>query len=497
MSVYLGIDIGTSSMKAVLIREDGGMAGEAHRAYDLIKPEQNMAEQDIEQLWNAVAEALKELSDTYPVEAGQIKGIGFSGQMHGLVALDQEGRPVRHAIIWADQRSAESIRHIYQEIPEEEYSRCVGNRLSTGVLVSSLVWVKEHEPETYRKIRHVVLPKDYIRYRMTGELGTDLSDASSTLIFQTAEMDWAYSFMDRLGLDRSLFPAVHASSEVAGQTTAACSRQTGLKEGIPVVYGGGDTIVQAVGNGLFTPGRLIANIGTASQLVTVSEQPVCDKGYRTNTFNYAENGLWLLMGANLSGGIALKWLKNNILREQSYEAMDALAESVPAGSHGCFFLPYLSGERTPWNDPDARGIFFGLGLKTGRPEMIRSVMEGIIYNQKLSLEIFGDIGISFREVIASGGGARGKVFRQMEADMFHCPVRTNKVNEQGCIGAAILAAVGCGDFPSLKDAGMQMVHLSDNVIEPDPENEKIYEEKFSVFRELYPINSDLMHRSVE
>lgn len=497
MRYYLGIDLGTSSVKSLLMDIDGNMIGVAQRGYDIIKPEQTWAQQDMQSLWSAVCETLREITGKYAGCMKELDGISFSGQMHGLVPLGRDGVPVREAIIWADQRSTDAIREIYGIIPEEEYRNVTLNLISTGFLISSLIWMRRHEPANFEKTAHVLLPKDYIRFRMTGELCTDLSDAASTLVFDTVHMDWAWELIDRLGLDRSLFVPCLEACAPAGRITADCAAQTGLPEGTRVICGGGDTIVQAIGNGVTRPGTMISNIGTSSQIVTIADEPLYDRSFRTNTFNYAKKGQWLIMGANLSGGVSLKWLKNNVIGAEDYEVMDELALKAEPGSGGLLFLPYLSGERTPWNDPDARGIYFGLSLKHAQPELVRSTMEGIIFNQKSSLEIFSEMGISCDQVIASGGGARGPVFRQLEADMFDCEVRTNSINEQGCIGAAIIAAVGCGSFDDYAQACSHIVHLSDEVVEPDPKRHLFYEERYSVFKELYPVTRDLMHRNTK
>lgn len=494
MRYLLGIDIGTSSAKSLIIGEDGTPVGTAQRSYDIIKEKEQYAEQDMEQLWQAAADTVSELVSRYPEASRNIAGIGFSGQMHGLVMVDRNGRPVRPAIIWADQRSQASINEIHRTIPAEEYQSVSLNALSTGFLVSSLVWVRDHEPENYRRAVKVMLPKDYIRFRMTGEFGTDHSDASSTAIFDTVHENWAWDLIDRLGLDRSLFVESHGSVDPAGAVTRACAERTGLLEGIPVVYGGGDTIVQAVGNGLASPGTLISNIGTASQLLLVTDQALHDPAYRTNTFCYAEENKWLLMGANISGGIALKWFRNSMIPEASYEDLTSEALTAAPGSDGILFLPYLSGERTPWNDPQAKGIFWGLDLRTTRADMIRAVMEGIIYSQRASLEIFRGMGIEYTDVIASGGGARGTLFRQLMADMFDSEVRTSLVKEQGCTGAAMLAGIGAGVYHDIQEASRRVVHFSDEVTEPISQNVTYYADRYQLFCQLYPANRPLFHR---
>ena len=267
--------------------------------------------------------------------------------------------------------------------------------------------------------------------------------------------------------------------------------ETGLKEGIKIAYGGGDTLMQGVGNGIIRPGVLAANIGTSCQISGGFNEPLYDEKFRTNTFCHVKEDLWMLMGAHLSGGVALKWLMNNILEMGSYDEMTSLAASVPAGSEGLVFLPYLSGERTPYNDPNAKGIYFGMTLKHERAHMIRSTMEGIVFGLRTSIEIFKDLGIEYHKIIASGGGARGKLFLEMQADIFDCEIYTNQGNEQACIGAAITAAIAAGEFGNYEEACDKLVHMKDTIVTPNHENQKYYEEQFAIFRELYGHNADL------
>ena len=267
--------------------------------------------------------------------------------------------------------------------------------------------------------------------------------------------------------------------------------ETGLKEGIKIAYGGGDTLMQGVGNGIIRPGVLAANIGTSCQISGGFNEPLYDEKFRTNTFCHVKEDLWMLMGAHLSGGVALKWLMNNILEMGSYDEMTSLAATVPAGSEGLVFLPYLSGERTPYNDPNAKGIYFGMTLKHERAHMIRSTMEGLAFGLRTSIEIFKDLGIEYHKIIASGGGARGKLFLEMQADIFDCEIYTNQGNEQACIGAAITAAIAAGEFGNYEEACDKLVHMKDTIVTPNHENQKYYEEQFAIFRELYGHNADL------
>ncbi len=491
MRCFMGIDLGTSSVKALIVDERGGILGSAQRDYDIRKERIEYAEQDIDLLWAATREVISGALASSDVPAGDIAGIGYSGQMHGLVMVDAQGRPIRDAIIWADQRSAGAIEDIYKVIPREEYLGVSLNALSTGFLISSLIWVKEHEPENFKRIAKVMLPKDYIRFRMCGEYGTDPSDASSTAIYDTGRRDWAWEFIDRLELPRDIFPPCHESFEVAGAVTAECAEAAGLKAGTPIVYGGGDTPVQAVGNGLIGPGMLTANIGTACQLSAILDHPGHDAQYRTNTFCHIPANTWMLMGAHLSGGVALKWLRDQVFYMKNYDEMTAVAAEAPAGCEGLLFLPYLSGERTPCNDPNAKGVWLGLTLRHGRAHMIRSAMEGIVLGMRNSLSIFEGLGVKAERIVASGGGARSRLFKQIQADVFGREIYTNAGNEQGCTGAALIAAVGVGAFPGFKEACESMVRYSPEVVEPDMRNHALYEERFGAFKQIYDHNRDL------
>ena len=481
MRYFIGIDLGTSSVKSLLMSETGDVIGIAQREYDILKANTSWAEQDMDSLWLKTCETLQELTGKFK---HNIAGIGYSGQMHGLVMLDKDNHPIRRAIIWADQRSGNEIEFISRVIPD--YRNITFNSLSTGFLAASLIWVREHEPDNYSKIAHVMLPKDYIRFKMSGELGTDLSDASGTGIFDMQRRNWSTEMIRELELDPKIFVSVHDSCEIAGQVNKECSDLTGLPEGVNLVYGGGDTLVQTIGNGVTDLTKsLISNIGTASQLLCPVNQPLHDKEFRTNTFCHVVKNQWLLMGANLNGGVALKWLKN-ILEAPDYNYMTDLALQSEPGAKNLLFLPYLNGERTPYNDPEARGVFLGLSLVHSRKELIRSVMEGIIFSQRETLEIFSQIGLKFSRVIASGGGAKSEAFKSIIASTLKCEVLTNSITEQGCIGAAILAAVGTGTFSSIHEACNTIVKFDERVTYPDKDLTKRYDELFARFHRIYP-----------
>ncbi|MCI8591797.1 MAG: xylulokinase [Lachnospiraceae bacterium] len=494
MRYFMGVDLGTSSVKAVLMGEDGRITGLSQREYGMDKPRATYAEQDMEVLWRAVREALCELTGRCREHLGNLCGVGFSGQMHGLVMTDREGSPVRKAIIWADQRSEEAVASLYRQIPEEQYRQITLNALGTGFLIASLLWVRKEEPRNFERAYRVMLPKDYIRFKMCGEWGTDMTDASGTGVFDTAHRNWAWEIIDRLSISRELFVPCFESGELVGKCTRQSFAETGVPEGTPIVCGGGDTLMQAVGNGIMEPGILVSNVGTASQVACAVDAPLCDPLYRINTFCHVREGVWMMVGANLSGGVSLQWLKQNILHMDTFDEMAALASQSPAGSGGLLFLPYLNGERTPWNDPEARGIYFGLNLNHTRADMIRSTMEGIVFNQKCSLEILQDRGLSFSRIISSGGGARSRLFREILADVFGKEICRSLVKEQAAVGAAVTAAVGVGVYRDFSEACRCITRLDRDVVEPDPVRVRRYEEQFQQFKALYPANRRLFCR---
>lgn len=491
MEYYVGIDLGTSSVRAVAVDTQGNAAAAGQCEYDIRKPELNRAEQDMEQLWEATIDAIKLMLAEKPEIRSEIKGIGFSGQMHGLVMVDREGRPIGNAIIWADQRTGEQIAKIYETVPEEEFGRVFCNRLSAGFLLPSLLWVREHEPQKYEKIYKVMSPKDYIRYRICGEMGTDASDASGTGMWDMKNRTWAYAILEKLGIPSEFLVESRESYEEAGRVTQECAQLTGLPKGAFVAFGGGDSLMMELGNGMIRKGLMASTIGTACHLTCALEAPLYDPKLRTNTWCHGGENLWSIMGAHLSGGVALKWLKNNILGAESFDAMTAEAEKIPAGSEGLLFLPYLNGERTPHNDPDAKAVYLGMTLKHDRAHLIRSTMEGIVYSMKESYSIFQSLDIKGDRIIAAGGGARSQLFRQIQADMYDCPIYVNQGKEQASIGAAMTAAVGSGRFRDYEEACGAMVHLSPEATEPIAGNVKIYNEEFLRFKEIYIANKKL------
>lgn len=493
MKYYLGIDVGTSSTKALLMGADGIIVGTSQKKYNIFHPCEGYDEQEINELWDAACYTLRDLAARFPMEMRLVDGVGYSGQMHGLVMLDADGKPIRNCIIWSDLRSIDTINDIYDTISPEEFNAVTLNRLSTGYLVSSLVWVRDHEPDNFARMKTLLLPKDYVRYRMTGKIGTDMTDASSTVIFDTAKRDWAWDFIDRLNLPRSIFPACHEAYEIAGEITSEAAELTGLRSGTPAVYGGGDTLMHEVGTCMIDESQpWVVNIGTSCQVSCAMQHAGYDKDYRTNTFCHVKEDLWMLMSVNLCGGSAMKWISQQVYPGMDFVRQGALADTVGAGSDGLIFLPYLSGSRSPDVDPKARGMFMGLTMQHGQAHIVRSIMEGVIYSLRNCFETLKDIVHKEPDrLIASGGGARSDLLLQIEADMFNKPIYTTVEAEQSCIGAALTAAVGTGFFPSYEAACKQVVRFNDRVVEPIPRNVDVYNEYFEIYRLLYRQNKPL------
>ncbi len=487
----MGIDLGTSSVKTVIMDLEGNIAGLGQEDYDVQTPYPGYAEQDIELLWEAAARTVRQAIIHANIDPNGIKSIGLSGQMHGLVLLDRQLKPVRPAIIWADQRTKLQIDEIYSMVGMDELRRTTLNSLSTGFFICSLLWVRDHEPENYKKTYKAVLPKDYIRYRLCGELATDVTDASSTLAFDTAKRTWAFDIIEKIGIHRSLFPEHGEAYQSAGRVTGECSEKTDLRTGTTVVYGGGDSLMHSVGNGIIKPGVISVNIGTAGQLSSAVNAPIYDREFRTNTFCHVKEDLWIIFGGHLNGGIVLKWLRDRYFPHMSYKEFDSAADGIPAGSEGALFLPYLSGERTPYHDPNAKGILFGMTLRHGYGHMIRAVMEGVILSLRLSLEIFKELDIPIRQVVASGGGAKSDVWLRMQADIFNTEIHTVSGREEACTGAAIAAGVGAGIYGSFEEACSVIVKYNSSITVPKPENVKIYDEAFEKYKALYLNNKSL------
>lgn len=496
MSVILGIDLGTQSIKAALTDTELGILASAGNEYPVLMPKPGYAEQNPEVWWKGCKRVLEVLREAEPDAFRRVSAIGITGQMHGLVTLKEDLKPAYPAIIWLDQRTKDQIRQIYDTMGSEVLAEHIQNRISPGFALPSLLWLSEEEPEIYKSVRYVLCPKDYIRLRLTGEIGCEPTDASGTCMYDIREGGWYTTCLEALGLNPDLLPPCSAPMDIAGTVTEEAHRETGLASGIPVIYGCSDESALLLGNGLCAEGTIVANIGTGATVSAFSRTDRYDPQLRTHTFCNTLDS-YAVFGAMLGGGINMRWLRDSILAGYNYEELSNLAASVPSGSEGVIFLPYTGGERTPHMDPSATGMFFGLRLGHDRSHLVRAVMEGICFAMRDCLDILESLGIPGDAVTASGGGARSSVWMQMMADILKRDVRVTAVLEQASLGVSILAAAASGDFSSVQEGCSSLVYYDGPVYSPQPEAVKLCDELYSIYRELYSVNAPIMHRALE
>jgi xylulokinase len=493
MSYLMGIDVGTQSVRAMIVEAEGKSSVLTMESYDISIPKPGFAEQNPDLWYAKTARAVRRILDSWGLAPEEITAVGFSGQMHGLVCVDEKGRPIRDAILWLDQRAGEDIAKIYDLCGSDFVTRQVQNRISAGFLIASLYWLSLHEPQTYCRIHKVMTPKDYVRYRLTGRIAVDYSDAAGTAAFDNLKQEWARPLIEKLGLNFGLFPECLPSSQVAGRITREAALDTGLSEKTLVVCGGADQCMQSVGNGIITEGIFACNIGTAGQVSACSERPVYDRELRTNTFSHVLPGRWNVMGACLASGVSLKWLVKSIIGMENFLAVDTEANKINPGSGGLIFLPYLAGERTPHLDAAARGMFCGLTLGHSKYHMARAVMEGVCYSLKDCMNLLMDMGMRCDRIVASGGGANSAPWLQMQADILEQAIYKSNAAEQACLGAAITAGVGSGVYSGFHEGCERLVSFDNKVYRPIPENVGIYNEYYEIFRGLYTRNKDSFH----
>jgi xylulokinase len=493
MRTLLGIDIGTSSTKAVLMDASGKLLACSQSEYPIDSPRPGWAEQHPETWWEAVRETVGAVLSESGASAKEIAGIGLSGQMHGTVLLDRDRSLLRPAIIWADRRSQKQCEAITEFLGKEKLRELAGNFMSPGFTAATLLWLKEKEPETFSRIATVLLPKDYVRFRLTGELGTDMTDASSSLLLDVGRRIWSGELIRLVDISLEQLPPLHESQNVVGSVTAAAAKELGLTERTPVVAGGGDQSMAAIGNGVVQEGTALSTIGTGGQLFTPTEAFKTDPELRLHSFCHAVPEMWHLMGAILSAGLSLRWVRDRISPGKNYQQIDEAAASVAPGSDGLIFLPYLLGERTPHLDPSARGCFVGLTFHHSFGHIARSVMEGVAFAMRDCLNLFLRLGVDLEKIIVSGGGARSKLWRQIQADVYGREVVTLPTREEAATGAAVLAGAGVGVYPSLKRACAELIKPESST-PPLRENIKRYAELYDVFRSLYPALKDSFHK---
>jgi xylulokinase len=487
MAFLLGIDLGTSSVKCMLAAEDGSTWQAAEREYPILTPQAGWSEQDPEAWWRMTVEAVQELLARSGIRGQQVKAIGMSGQMHGSVFLGEHAQLLRPAIIWPDQRSSAQCQQVYERIGYQRLAHIAGSGVFPGFMLASLLWIQKNETSTWRHLRQVLFPKDYVRYRLTGQLATDVTDASGGLLLDITSRAWSHELLDELAIRPDILPRVYESYQVAGQLSAQASQATGLAPGAPVVAGAADQASGALGSGMVAPGVVAASIGTGGQLVTLLASPRIDEELRVHTFCHALPDTWYLLGATLSAGLCLRWLRDAVLHEPgpgAYERMTALAEEVPAGAEGLLFLPYLVGERVVKAEDQARGVFYGLTLRHERSHLIRATMEGVVFSLRRVLDVFYQLGVQPRQIIASGGGARSTLWRQIMADVFQAPVTQLEVQEQSALGAVILAGLGAGSYADAPRASATFVSYG-SPIQPKPAAAATYQDGYELFCSAY------------
>lgn len=493
MSCFMGIDLGTSSLKTIIIEEDGRVRAAAAQDYQFCSPCSNYAQQEPEEWWDACVNTIRRAMEMGGVSAEEIRAVSFSGQMHGLVTLDKERRPVRPAILHCDARSGRQIREIQEALGEERVKELMMNPVYSGFLLPSLLWIKEEEPRYYDKIRYVCLPKDYLKLRMSGEVTSDYSDASATLAFDIRRGKWSEEILEMFGFPVEWFPKCYGTSEVCGSVSKRAAQQTGLAEGTLLVAGGGDQVMQGIGNGITRTGQASVNIGTSGQVSFQSDVPILNQKLSTNTFIGYKKGRWITMGAIMNAGLCYKWF-NSLFPKTDYEEMNLRIGKVPPGSGGVIFLPYLNGERTPHLDPDLSGVFAGVNLRTGRDQLARAVMEGVSFALNQCIEVCGELGLHADSMVASGGGSHSRPWLQIQADIYQAPLKVSDTDEQAGLGAAIAASVGAGIYKDIEEACAAVVKYKDYEVTPNAENHRIYMEYYQLYKELYNGCADTLRR---
>lgn len=495
MPYLLGIDIGTSGTKTLICDERGKVLATAMAEHPIFSPKPGWSEQDPEDWWAATCKATKAVVKKARLKSSDISGIGLSGQMHGSVFLGSGTKALRPALLWNDQRTAEQCRQIEEKAGgREALIELVANPALTGFTAPKILWVRQHEPRIYERTKHILLPKDYIRYRMTGEYATEVSDASGTLLLDVVNRSWSSTLLGLLEIDPALLPRLHESPDVTGTLHSEGAAALGLRAGTPVVGGAGDQAAGAVGNGIVSPGIVSATLGTSGVVFAHSDVPTRDPQGRVHTMCHAVPGKWCVFGCMLSAGGSFQWLRNQIGNQEvaiakkkgidPYELLVAAAAQAPLGSEGLFFLPYLTGERCPHPDPNARGGWIGLTARTTRQMLIRSLLEGVTFGMRDALEIMRTMGIPVSQVRASGGGARSDFWRQLQADIYNLPVVITNAVEGPAYGAALLAGAGTGVWGSVEQACKSSIKQTAKIT-PSRKRTDIYDRHYRTYGKLY------------
>jgi xylulokinase len=491
-SYVLGIDVGTSGTRALIIDEKGRIAGAATEEHEpFASPKIGWAEQRPEDWWRAAGVAVRKALAQGSLQGDQISCVGFSGQMHGAVMLDAAGEVVRPALIWCDVRTEKQCRELNERIGAERLIQLTCNPALPNFTLTKLLWVRENEPENWKRVRSVMLPKDYVRFRLTGERAIDVADASGTLMLDVAKRRWSAEVLQAAEIDPSLLPAVYESPDVCGKVSATGAEATGLAAGTPVVAGAGDQAAGATGMGIVTPGAVSATIGTSGVVFAATDRPALDPRGRLHTFCHAVPGRWHVMGVTQAAGLSLRWFRDNFRSSamqstgDSYEKLTAEAATVAPGADGLLWTPYLMGERTPHLDADARGALVGLTASHTRAHVVRAILEGVAFSLKDTFTIFEEMKVPVKSIRLGGGGARSPLWRQIQADVYDHEVEIVEAEEGAAYGAAILAGVGAKIWPSVDAACDSVVRVASRT-QPNVASAEVMQKNYAAYRRIYP-----------
>ena len=497
VGIYLlGIDVGTGGTRALILDEKGRVissATEDHRPF--VSPQIGWAEQDPCDWWRACGVAVRHALAQANLRSDQISCVGLSGQMHGAVLLDEQEHVVRPALIWCDVRTEKQCRGLTAQIGAENLIQLTCNPALTNFTLTKCLWVRENEPENWRRVRSLMLPKDYVRFQLTGERATDVADASGTLLLDVAHRRWSKEMLNLVQMDESFLPGLYESPEICGRISDAGAAATDLQKGTPVVAGAGDQAAGAIGMGVVSPGTVSATIGTSGVVLAATDRPALDSRGRVHTFCHAVPGRWIAMGVTQAAGLSLRWFRDQFGSgepRQSYESLTEEAASAPPGCDGLLWAPYLMGERTPYLDPAARGMLVGLTASHTRAHVIRAILEGVAFSLRDTFTIFQEMEVPVTTVRLGGGGARSALWRQIQADIYGQPVETVEAEEGAAYGAAILAGVGVKMWSSVDEACESVVRVSENVT-PDSEHCLVLERAYAMYRRMYPAMKSIMN----
>ncbi|MCJ8006048.1 xylulokinase [Lederbergia wuyishanensis] len=496
MKYVIGVDLGTSAVKILLMNQDGEVCQEVSKSYPLIQEKSGYSEQDPEQWVEKTIDGLNELVKNFNGNVQDIEGLSFSGQMHGLVLLDQEHNVLRNAILWNDTRTTEQCRKIEDLVGKERLLAITKNPALEGFTLPKILWVKDHEAAIFEKAAVFLLPKDYLRFRLTGLLHSEYSDAAGTLLLDVAEKKWSEEICERLGINTSLCPPLVASHEQTGTIISEVAEKTGLSTNVKVFAGGADNACGAIGSGILSDGKTLCSIGTSGVVLSYEQKSDLDFGGKVHYFNHGEENAYYTMGVTLAAGYSLSWFKDVFASEVDFEELLSCIDEVPIGANGLLFTPYIAGERTPHADSVIRGSFIGMDASHERRDFVRAVLEGITFSLNESIEIFRENGKQIDTVISIGGGAKNKTWLQMQADIFNVNIM-KLVSEQGPgMGAAMLAAFGCAWFSSLKECADKFVQVSESFT-PKVENVEAYKKLFNLYKDVYKSTKALNEGLIE